>query len=95
MVRGQKAPIVGRVCMDQMMVDVTDIENVTRADIVTLIGKDGDAEITVEEIAALAGTFNYEFVCDLGKRVPRVYYHHGKIVCCKDYFEDDYIMQEA
>ena len=66
LVRGQKAPIVGRVCMDQMMVDVTDIENVTRADIVTLIGKDGDAEITVEEIAALAGTFNYEFVCDLG-----------------------------
>lgn len=49
MVRGQKAPIVGRVCMDQMMVDVTDIENVTRADIVTLIGKDGDAEITVEK----------------------------------------------
>ena len=74
LVRGQKAPIVGRVCMDQMMVDVTDIENVTRADIVTLIGKDGDAEITVEEIAALAGTFNYEFVCDLGKRIPRSYY---------------------
>ena len=69
LVRGQKAPIVGRVCMDQMMVDVTDIENVTRADIVTLIGKDGDAEITVEEIAALAGTFNYEFVCDLGTQL--------------------------
>ena len=78
LVRGQKAPIVGRVCMDQMMVDVTDIENVTRADIVTLIGKDGDAEITVEEIAALAGTFNYEFVCDLGKRIPRSYYLNGE-----------------
>ena len=72
LVRGQKAPIVGRVCMDQMMVDVTDIENVTRADIVTLIGKDGDAEITVEEIAALAGTFNYEFVCDLGSLRKRL-----------------------
>ena len=80
LVRGQKAPIVGRVCMDQMMVDVTDIENVTRADIVTLIGKDGDAEITVEEIAALAGTFNYEFVCDLGKRIPRSYYLNGEYI---------------
>ena len=80
MVRGQKAPIVGRVCMDQMMVDVTDIKNVTRADIVTLIGKDGDAEITVEEIAALAGTFNYEFVCDLGKRIPRSYYLNGEYI---------------
>ena len=79
LVRGQKAPIVGRVCMDQMMVDVTDIENVTRADIVTLIGKDGDAEITVEEIAALAGTFNYEFVCGIGKRVPRVYIRNGEM----------------
>ena len=87
LVRGQKAPIVGRVCMDQMMVDVTDIENVTRADIVTLIGKDGDAEITVEEIAALAGTFNYEFVCDLSKRVPREYYKNGTIVKQIDYFE--------
>ena len=88
LVRGQKAPIVGRVCMDQMMVDVTDIENVTRADIVTLIGKDGDAEITVEEIAALAGTFNYEFVCCLGKRIPRIYFENNKEVEQKDYFQD-------
>ena len=86
LVRGQKAPIVGRVCMDQMMVDVTDIENVTRADIVTLIGKDGDAEITVEEIAALAGTFNYEFVCGIGKRVPRVYIRNGEMKEA-EYFE--------
>ena len=90
LVRGQKAPIVGRVCMDQMMVDVTDIENVTRADIVTLIGKDGDAEITVEEIAALAGTFNYEFVCDLGKRIPRSYYLNGEYIGTHDSFRENW-----
>ena len=90
LVRGQKAPIVGRDCMDQMMVDVTDIENVTRADIVTLIGKDGDAEITVEEIAALAGTFNYEFVCDLGKRIPRSYYLNGEYIGTHDCFRENW-----
>lgn len=90
LIRGQKAPIVGRVCMDQMMVDVTDIENVTRADIVTLIGKDGDAEITVEEIAALAGTFNYEFVCDLGKRIPRSYYLNGEYIGTHDCFRENW-----
>ena len=90
LVRGQKAPIVGRVCMDQMMVDVTDIENVTRADIVTLIGKDGDAEITVEEIAALSGTFNYEFVCDLGKRIPRSYYLNGEYIGTHDCFRENW-----
>ncbi|MDU2210891.1 MAG: alanine racemase [Eubacterium sp.] len=90
LVRGQKAPIVGRVCMDQMMVDVTDIENVTRADIVTLIGKDGDAEITVEEIASLAGTFNYEFVCDLGKRIPRSYYLNGEYIGTHDCFRENW-----
>ena len=90
LVRGQKAPIVGRVCMDQMMVDVTDIENVTRADIVTLIGKDGDAEITLEEIAALAGTFNYEFVCDLGKRIPRSYYLNGEYIGTHDCFRENW-----
>ena len=68
-----EAPIVGRVCMDQMMVDITDIPDVKLEDIVTLIGKDGDNFISVEDMANLAGSFNYEFVCDVGKRVPRVY----------------------
>ena len=67
------SPIVGRVCMDQMMVDITDIPDVKLEDIVTLIGKDGDNYISVEDMANLAGSFNYEFVCDVGKRVPRVY----------------------
>mgnify|MGYP001336452567 FL=1 len=73
LIHGQKAPIVGRVCMDQMMVDITDIPDVKLEDTVTLIGKDGDNFISVEDMANLAGSFNYEFVCDVGKRVPRVY----------------------
>lgn len=90
LIRGRKAPIVGRVCMDQMMVDVTDIDDVSRADIVTLIGKDGEKCITVEEIAALAGTFNYEFVCDLGKRIPRNYYRNGEYIGTHDCFRESW-----
>lgn len=73
LIHGEKAPIVGRVCMDQMMVDITDIPDVKIEDTVTLIGRDGEEEITVEEMAALCGSFNYEFVCDIEKRVPRIY----------------------
>ena len=73
LIHGQKAPIVGRVCMDQMMVDITDIPDVKLEDTVTLIGRDGDNYISVEDMANLSGSFNYEFVCDVGKRVPRVY----------------------
>lgn len=86
LIRGRKAPITGRVCMDQFMVDVTDIPDVGRLDEVTLIGRDGDEYISVEEIAALAGTFNYEFVCDLGKRIPRNYYSNGRYIGSMDYF---------
>lgn len=91
LIRGQKAPILGRVCMDQFMVDVTNIDGVCKGDVVTLIGRDGEEEISVETMAELAGdTFNYEIVCDLGKRIPRVFYYGGKIVCTKDYFSDKY-----
>lgn len=86
LINGKKAPIIGRVCMDQMMVDVTDIEGVGRDSLVTLIGRDGNEEITVEEIAALAGTFNYEFVCNLNKRIPRNYYKSGRYIGSHDYF---------
>ncbi|MGN0462427.1 MAG: alanine racemase [Ruminococcus sp.] len=79
-IKGQSAPIVGRVCMDQFMVDVTCIEGVKQGDTVTLMGKDGEEFISCEELSALAGSFNYEFVCDISKRVPRVYYKDGKIV---------------
>lgn len=73
LIHGKKAPIVGRVCMDQTMVDITDIPDVKIEDEVTLIGQDGDNRISVEEMADLAGSFNYEFVCDISKRVKRIY----------------------
>ncbi|MBQ4283857.1 MAG: alanine racemase [Lachnospira sp.] len=88
LVDGKKAPIIGRVCMDQLMIDVTEIPDVKRNDVVTLIGKDKDEVITVEEISELAGTFNYEFVCDLNKRIPRNYYMEGRYIGSHDYFRD-------
>lgn len=90
LIHGRKAPLLGRICMDQMMVDITDIPNVKSGDEVILIGKSGDEKISVEELAELSGTFNYEFVCDLGKRIPRVYYENGQVTGKKDYFDDDY-----
>jgi alanine racemase len=86
LIRGKRAPIVGRVCMDQFMVDVTEIEGVSFGDNVTLIGKDGNETITVEDLSALSGRFNYEFICDLGKRIPRVFVRDGKIAEQVDYF---------
>ena len=80
LIHGQKAPILGRVCMDQMMVDVTAISNVQPEDSVVLVGRDGNSEITMEEIAAAADSFNYEFVCGISRRVPRYYCSHGEIV---------------
>ena len=73
LIRGKRAPILGRVCMDQIMVDVTDIPDVQVEDEVTLIGRDGDACISVEEVADPAGRFNYEMICLLSERVPRLY----------------------
>ncbi len=90
LIRGQRAPILGRVCMDQIMVDVTDIPGVCTDDPVTLIGRDGEEQITVEELARTGGGFHYEIVCDIGKRVPRVYVRDGRVVGTKDYFADLY-----
>lgn len=90
LVCGRKAPILGRVCMDQFMVDVTDIPEAEIGTEVTLLGRDGGEEITMEELAALSGGFHYELACDVGKRVPRVYYRNGEIVGTKDYFDDCY-----
>ncbi len=88
LIHGQKAPICGRVCMDQFMVDITDIDNVKEGDRVTLVGKDQGNMISVEELCSLFDGFHYEFVCDIGKRVPRVFYRHGEIVGTQDYFAD-------
>ena len=78
LIRGQKAPIIGRVCMDQFMVDVTDIPEVKHGDEVTLIGKDGEEFISIETFGDLSGRFSYEFACDISKRVPRVYIKDGR-----------------
>lgn len=88
LIHGKKAPILGRVCMDQFMVDVTDIREAKMGDAVTLIGEEGDLKITMEELGGLSGRFNYELACDIGKRVPRVYTKGGKILCTKDYYQD-------
>lgn len=86
LIRGKKAPILGRICMDQFMVDVTDIEGVSFGDKVTLIGRDGKETISVEKLSDLSGRFNYEFICELGKRIPRVYVKNGRITEQIDYF---------
>ena len=79
LIRGKKAPIIGRICMDQFMVDVSDIPEVKFGDKVTLIGRDQEEYLPVEKLSELSGRFNYEFVCDLGKRIPRVYVQDGKV----------------
>ena len=85
LIRGCKAPILGRVCMDQMMVDVTDIPGVALSDSVTLLGRSGDLTITAEEMGAAAGSFNYETVCAITRRVPRVYVQNQKVVSMVNY----------
>ena len=73
LIHGKRAPILGRVCMDQFMVDVTEIQDAKILDEVTLLGRDGKEKITLEELGDLSGRFNYEFACCISKRVPRVY----------------------
>ena len=91
LINGKKAPILGRICMDQMMVDVTDIPNVVPGARVVLVGKNDGAEITMEEIAAAADSFNYEFVCGISRRVPRIYVSGGKNVHSVHYLTDPYL----
>ncbi|MDF2609757.1 MAG: alanine racemase [Lachnospiraceae bacterium] len=79
LIHGISAPIIGKICMDQFMVDVTEIEGVKQGDTVTLIGRDKNEFIPIEEVGALSYSFNYEVACNVGKRVPRVYYRNGKI----------------
>lgn len=80
LIRGKKAPILGRICMDQMMVDVTDIPGAALNDTVVLVGSSGELNISVEEIAAQQDSFNYEFVCGISRRVPRVYLLNGEVI---------------
>jgi alanine racemase len=91
LIRGQRAPILGRICMDQMMVDVTHIPDAALNDRVVLVGKSGDEEITMEQISAAADSFNYEFVCGISRRVPRLYCRSGKTIHSVHYLLDTFI----
>lgn len=85
-VNGQYAPVVGTICMDQCMIDVTDVQgSVKTGDEVVLIGKQGNLEVTADEIASLIGTIPYEIVCIIGKRIPRVYTRNGSVVNVLNY----------
>lgn len=88
LIRGRKAPILGRVCMDQFMVSVEDIPEAEVGDEVTLIGNDKEMRITMEELGVISGRFNYELACDLSKRIPRIYMKDGRITDTKDYYDD-------
>ena len=77
LVNGRRADIVGRICMDQTMLDVTDIENVKIGDEVVVFGTGCDGAPTADSLAENTGTINYEVVCLVGKRVPRIYYKNG------------------
>ncbi len=86
LLNGKKAPILGRVCMDQFMVDVTEIPEAEEGELVTLLGWDGEEHLSMETLGELSGRFNYELACDIGKRMPRVYLQKGEIVETRDCF---------
>ncbi len=88
LIHGRRAQILGRICMDQMMVDVSGIPEAVEGDEVTLLGADGGERITAEYLGELSGRFNYELVCGISKRIPRVYKRGGKITGTKDYDQD-------
>ena len=90
LIHGKKAPILGRICMDQMMVDVTEIPETQPGDRVTLVGTDGEETITMEQISAAADSFNYEFVCGISRRVPRIYVSGGEKVHSVHYLTDPF-----
>ena len=88
LIHGQYAPQIGSVCMDQMMVDVTNIHGVKEGEVVTLFGHQEGNAIPVEELAELTGTINYEIVCVLGRRVPRIYIENGEKIAVVDYIRN-------
>ncbi|MBC7766344.1 MAG: alanine racemase [Hyphomonadaceae bacterium] len=80
LINGQFAPVIGRICMDQCMIDVSSVNNIAIGDEVVIFGEQGGQSIFIEEIAATMGTINYELLCVIGKRVPRVYIFGGHVV---------------
>jgi alanine racemase len=84
LVRGRRVPVVGRICMDQFMADVSDVPEAAEGDEVVLYGRQGDEEISVDQVAEKLGTINYEVLCSVGKRVPRLYLTRGRVVTARD-----------
>ena len=80
LVCGKKVPILGRVCMDQLMIDLTEVPEAVEGSVVTLLGRDGDQEISMDELVGYSGGFHYEIPCVIGKRVPRLYVRNGTVV---------------
>ena len=93
LVRGMRVPIIGRVCMDQFMIDVSLVPGVSTFDEVTLIGTDGKECITMEDLQHWSGMLNYELACLIGKRVTRVYTKNGEIKYTRDFFNDARLVQ--
>lgn len=89
LIKGKKAPILGRICMDQFMVDVTEIPGVCIGDDVVLLGKSGDLEISAEELGQASNSFHYEQVCDLSRRVSRVYFEGEKELFSVNFLLDE------
>ena len=89
LIHGVAAPVIGRVCMDQMMVDVTHIPQTAVGDVVTLFGRDGEAFLPIEELAEAGCSFHYEFICGISHRVPRIYSWNGKKVAVLDYLKKE------
>lgn len=87
LVCGKKVNIIGRICMDQLMVDLTEIDNVCEGTVVTIIGKDGENSITAQDIANELKTISYEVLCDIGRRIPRIYFKNGKVDSFVNYLE--------
>lgn len=87
LVRGQRAKVIGRICMDQCMIDVSHIDDIKIGDEVIIFGTDGNNTITVETVASLLGTINYEIVCSVTRRVPRAYIQNSKIIDTLNYLE--------
>ena len=80
LINGQKAPVTGRVCMDQLMLDVTNIKDIDENSEVTVFGKSKGECLTINDLAKIAGTINYEILCILSKRIPRIYLHNNDVV---------------
>ncbi len=84
LLHGKKVPIVGRVCMDQLMIDVSDVAGVQEGDTVTVIGTDGEQALSAGDLARRNDTIHYEILCSIGERVPRFYMENGEITAVKD-----------